>query len=212
MTTSDQANPLDASADAIERTQQIIEGWCSGPGMLSAGAAGDVAVACTNDMFAAGLLVVSGPPKAPGPDTPCQFCGRLFTSVVHECCVEVERLKALRHEATPENLARDLEYCGIAFSYDGQSLDPTRMIVHRADLGDAVTETQECDEWRLTILLDDGDSCTCIARGAEQLNELLDFCGENFIPEQVTITVARRHVTTTRTAWTEAEPPTLNKD
>jgi hypothetical protein len=35
MTTPDQTDPPSAPATVIEQTQKIIEGWCSGPGMLS---------------------------------------------------------------------------------------------------------------------------------------------------------------------------------
>jgi hypothetical protein len=91
-------------------------------------------------------------------------------------------------------------------------IDPTKLVVHHADPDKTVPEIEEYDEWRLTILSDDAEPCICIARGQEQLDELLDICRGNLIPEQDAITMAQRHVVTTRTAWTEVEPPTLDKD
>jgi hypothetical protein len=56
---------------------------------------GVVAHAIVMDLAAAGLLAT--PPE---PDEPCEVCGRLFTSVVHECCEEVVALRDAAAEAT----------------------------------------------------------------------------------------------------------------
>jgi hypothetical protein len=42
--------------NSVVRVRQIIEGYCSGPGMLNAGAAIDIAEACLDDMQREGLL------------------------------------------------------------------------------------------------------------------------------------------------------------
>jgi hypothetical protein len=79
-------NPMPSDptpTDPIERAAQVLRD-CAARGVVSTRAVAQA-------LSAAGLLAAT----PPDPDAPCQVCGRLFTSVVHECCVEVERLKAL---------------------------------------------------------------------------------------------------------------------
>lgn len=96
-------DPTTDPADPIERAKAVaassLEAWRAREQMRTLEELADTVV---EDLAAAGLLAAP-----PGPDQPCQVCGRLFTSVVHDCCVEVSELRQAAAPAAQPGALRD---------------------------------------------------------------------------------------------------------
>lgn len=116
-------------------------------------------------------------------------------------------------EHARETIARDVAIFGTTFTYDGRPLDPAKVLTYRREDDGTVTEVEEYDEWRLTgqpLGHRDGDlypPYDFTARSREHIEQIRDLYAKIRTGERQfdDAKLVHRHVTITRTAWTEED-------
>lgn len=109
--------------------------------------------------------------------------------------------------ATDPTVERDRLLFGTTFTYDGQPLDPVKVITYRTEVDGTATEVEEYDEWRLTGQPNgDYPPYDFTARSREHIESILHICRKANGRGWTDVQLTRRHVVITRTEWANVEP------